>query len=731
MSTVTVDIEDTLGEIVTGDDNTVVLTVATGPGGLLGTVSVNAVSGVATFSTLSIDVAGSYTVKATDSTDSLTQTSSSFTISPAVAFQLVFTAQPTSGTAGTALAEVDVTVTDTYGNVETLDNSSLIALTDASGSLTGGGAVKTSGGVAVFTDLVVTKAGSDQLTGADSTDGGVSNITSNSFTIDPAAVDHMVFTTEPAGVTAGQKLVDVAVTLYDTYGNVETLDNASSISLTDTTGTLTGGGAIDTTAGVAAFGDLVVTKTGSDQLTATDSTDAGVSALNSSSFTVISATAFQLVFTAQPPSTATAGTALSEVDVTIEDQFGNVETGDNNTVTLTDTLGGLVGTPVSVAAASGVAQFTGLTLDKAGSDKLVAADSADILSGFQSSATTVSPAAAFQLVFTAQPTTGTAGTPLSEVDVTIEDQYGNVETSDSSTVNLTDSSGTLSSANGSSPVGVAAVNGVAVFSVANGDALTVTAGGTDHLYATDSADGLSTPVASTQIKVSSPSQIVFTTEPASGTAGQTLSAVQLTIYDQYGNVATWDNSTVSLTDESGTLNGLTGVAAVGGIATFTNFNVTKAGSDYLIAADSADGFSGVQSTSFTVAPGAGYTLVYIQQPGNAEQGQTIPVQVEVEDQYGNVETSDNSSSISLTDDSGTLAGGGAVTATAGAATFSGLSVPAPFLGTDHLYATVKLVDCTPLKPSALHRDPIIASCLGDVEVGERLSISPSCSYSFF
>jgi len=63
---ITVMIEDQYGNLVTTNTSKVTLSIASGPGTLGGTVKVNAVGGVATFSNLTISAAGSYTLKATD-----------------------------------------------------------------------------------------------------------------------------------------------------------------------------------------------------------------------------------------------------------------------------------------------------------------------------------------------------------------------------------------------------------------------------------------------------------------------------------------------------------------------------------------------------------------------------------------------------------------------------------------------------------------------------------------
>ncbi len=94
----------------------------------------------------------------------------------------------------------------------------------------------------------------------------------------------------------------------------------------------------------------------------------------------------------------------------------------------------------------------------------------------EGSATTV---AASKLVFGQQPTNAKAGAAISPaVTVKVEDAYGNVVTSDSSTVTLKLSSGTFAS--GSSTATATTSNGVATFS-----GLVIDTAGTYTLKATD------------------------------------------------------------------------------------------------------------------------------------------------------------------------------------------------------------------------------------------------------
>ena len=116
------------------------------------TATATASNGVATFSALAINTAGSYTLKATDGT--LTSaTSSSLAISAAAASKLVFGQQPTNTKHGVAMSPaVTVKVEDAFGNVVT-GNSSTVTLTLSSGTFSNGLKTATatvSNGVATF-----------------------------------------------------------------------------------------------------------------------------------------------------------------------------------------------------------------------------------------------------------------------------------------------------------------------------------------------------------------------------------------------------------------------------------------------------------------------------------------------------------------------------------------------------------------------------------------------------
>src|SRR5213079_3354799 len=114
MPAVRVTARDASGNTVTSYTGLITVALGANPGGgtLSGTTSVNAVSGVATFSTLSINSPGNgYTLVA--SASGLTgTTSASFNITAPPATNLAFTTQPQSTQAGQTMPAVRVTARD-------------------------------------------------------------------------------------------------------------------------------------------------------------------------------------------------------------------------------------------------------------------------------------------------------------------------------------------------------------------------------------------------------------------------------------------------------------------------------------------------------------------------------------------------------------------------------------------------------------------------------------------
>jgi uncharacterized delta-60 repeat protein len=182
---ITVDVDDSNGNLLNTDNSDVTLSLAGGSTGatLGGTTTVAAVDGVATFSNLSIATAGDgYTLTATDGTDT-SATSSSFNVTPGSTGRLAFNQQPVTTTTATALSPITVDVEDPNGNLLTTDTSNVsLSLTNSPAGVTLGGTttVAAVNGVATFSNLTINIAGTYSLTAID---GSETAVTSQNFNI--------------------------------------------------------------------------------------------------------------------------------------------------------------------------------------------------------------------------------------------------------------------------------------------------------------------------------------------------------------------------------------------------------------------------------------------------------------------------------------------------------------------------------------------------------------------
>ncbi|MDB4966361.1 MAG: Peptidase families and domain protein [Myxococcales bacterium] len=181
----------------------------------------------------------------------------------------------------------------------------------------------------------------------------------------------------------------------------------------------------------------------------------------------------------------------------------------------------------------------------------------------------------------------------------------------------------------------------------------------------------------------SAARLVFKMQPASTTAGGTMPNVIVEVQDAQGNRIL--NATtpvmVSLASGSGALGGTTKVNAAAGVASFSNLNVTKAGTFALAA--TGPGFAGDVSATFTVAPGPAATLGFTTPPAigvtscvpSTSVACSFPVQVAVTDTFGNAVPSAPATTLVVSlkapaPNGATLTGGGSKTTAAGVASYT-------------------------------------------------------------
>ncbi len=512
-----VSVEDSGGNVVTGNSSAVTLAIASQPGSGAAlsctTNPVTASAGVASFAGCKITgKAGSYTLKATDGI--LTSaTSSTLSVTAGAAAQVAFTTQPGGGANGTTWpTQPVVSVEDSGGNVVT-GNSSAVTLAIA--SQPGSGAalscttnpVTASAGVASFAGCKITgKAGSYTLK---ATDGTLTSATSSTLSVTAGAAAQVAFTTQPGGGANGTVWsTQPKVSVEDTGGNVVT---GNSTAVTLAIASQPGSGAalscttnpVTASAGVAAFAGCKITgKAGSYTLKATDGT---FTSATSSTFSVTAGAAAQVAFTTQPGGGANAAAWSTQPKVSVEDSGGNVVTGNSSAVTLAIASQPGSGATLScttnpVTASAGVASFAGCKITgKAGSYTLKATDGT--LTSATSSTLSVTAGAAARVAFTTQPGGGASGTAWSgQPKISVEDTGGNVVTANSSAVTLAIASQPGSGATLSCTTNpVTATAGVAAFA---GCKITGKAGS----YTLKATDGTLTSATSSTFSITTGSQ---------------------------------------------------------------------------------------------------------------------------------------------------------------------------------------------------------------------------------
>src|SRR5205814_1532491 len=303
---VQVAVQDAQGNTVTTATTSITLAIGTNPasGTLAGTKTVAAVNGVATFSTLSLNLVGTgYTLSASGS--GLTgAASNAFNISAGAGAKVVFTVQPSNAGAGAMnTPAVQVAVQDAQGNAVTTATTSItlaIGTNPASGTLAGTKTVAAVNGVASFANLSINNSGTGYTLTATAT--ALTGATSSGFNIGVGAAAKLVFTVQPSTAAAGAAITPaMQVAVQDAQGSTVTTATTSitlAIGSNPASGTLAGTTTVTAANGVATFSTLSLTSAGSGYTLTAAAT--GLTGATSNAFNVsASVGAAKLAFTVQ------------------------------------------------------------------------------------------------------------------------------------------------------------------------------------------------------------------------------------------------------------------------------------------------------------------------------------------------------------------------------------------------------------------------------------------------
>ena len=414
-----VTVQDASGATVTSSTASINMVITT-PGGatLSGTIPASAVSGVATFSDVSLNRPGTYTLTASSS-GLASAVSTTFTISVGAANKLAFSIQPSNAVAGVGITpDIRVIVQDSSGNTVT-GYAPLITL--AISNNPGGGTLSGNFRFCLppawrFSAVCRSKSGIGYTLSASS--GTLTAATSTAFTITPGVAFKLGFTVQPGTTLAGVSIAPaVQVSVQDAQGN--TVASTAAVALVITAnpggGTLSGTTTVAAIGGVATFSTLSINRPGIGYtFTATTS---GLATAVSNAFTILVGTPSRLVFSAQPTNEPSAVSIAPAVQVTVQDSSGNTVTASSASIGMaignpgSGPGGGPLSGTTTLNAASGVAVFSNLSINLIGTGYTLTASSGGITPA-TSTAFNITLGPASRLAFSGQPASAAAGLSL-------------------------------------------------------------------------------------------------------------------------------------------------------------------------------------------------------------------------------------------------------------------------------------------------------------------------------
>jgi len=559
------------------------------------------------------------------------------TTPPGVATRLAFTAQPANAIAGATIAPaITVSAEDAFGSVVSSFTGAVtisIGTGPAGSSLAGRTTVNAVGGVATFSNISLTNAASGYRIAANA--GGLTPDSSAAFTIGAAGAAKIA-------VSSGDKQVGtptvplgslLAAIVSDAFGNAVSgftvnwavaSGNGSFASATSNTNV----------AGIATNSWTLGSDLGVQKASASSS------GLNGSpvtfSATAVAGVATKLVFVTRPADVAAGDVITPAIVVRAQDGLENLQTSFTGGVTISigrnPGSGSLAGT-TTVAAVGGIATFSDLSLDKAGSNYRLAASSGTLAPDTSSNFNVTATTAASLAISEGNAQTGAVATELvTQLSVTATDAYGNPASLAHVVFAIASGGGTLSNALVPTNSAGIATTKWTLGPVAGAQSVTAASAGLAGSPATFTATAIA----------GAAKRLTIISQPSSAVAGNALTpAIVVKASDASGNPTTSFTGNVSLSFDAnpagGTLGGTTSINAVAGVATFSNVTLNKAGAGYRLRAN-AGGLTGDTTATFSVSNAVAANIAATGgggQTGLAASALPTPLSVIVNDANGN------------------------------------------------------------------------------------------------
>jgi len=572
-------IKDTFGNTV-NTNVSVTMTVSSGAT-TLGTTTINAVAGIATFTNVGISGIDGTPYTLTFTSTGLTIATQTITITTTfgTATQVILTTPALGSASGSAFTTQPViTIKDAAGNIVTNSTAS-VTMTVSSGATTvGTTTINAVAGIATFTNVGISGIAGTPYTLTFTSTG----LTSATQSITPTfgIATQATLTTPALGSASGSAFTtQPVITIKDAAGNIVT-NSTASVTMTVSSGATTvGTTTINAVAGIATFTNVGISGIAGTPYTLTF-TSGSLTATQSIIPTFGIAT--QATITTQAAGAPSGSAFTTQPVITIKDAFGNTVTDSTASVTMAvsgaNGLATTVGT-TTINAVAGIATFAGVGISgTAGTPYTLTFTSTGLTIATQ----TITPT--FGIATQAPLTTNPAGAPsgsafTTQPVITIKDTFGNTVTNSTASVTMTVSSGD----NKATTVGAFTINAVAGIATFTNVGISGTAGTPYTL--TFISTGLTIPTQTITPTFGLATQATLTT-PASGAPSGLAFITQpvITINDTFGNPITNSTASVTMTVSSGaTTVGTTTINAVAGIATFTNVGISgAAGNSYTL-----------------------------------------------------------------------------------------------------------------------------------------------------
>ena len=502
--------------------------------------------------------------------------------------QLVFTAVPGTGTAGTAFS-VTVQSQDANGNPSNLASATTITLSKASGGGSLSGILTGSIGIGANSVTIATpvysKSDTMTLTATASSGVTLTAVTSGSIVFSAGLLDHFAISTITSPQTAGTAITGMTLTAQDAYNNtvtsfVSTVTYSGTAGITGTSASFSAGvlSSVSVTPMVAGSSETFIVTGSSKTGTATFNVNPG--SLNAYKITAAS-------------NTPTAG-ATDVLTITAVDQYGNTVTsvtsesltfsglsnapaGSVPTITNSSSVATNLGSGTAITFTSGVSNAGGtlVAYDAQGPVTLAATDGTHSTSstGGAGVSLTVSPASLDHFIFTLA-TPQTDGVAFTNTNtLTAQDAYNNtISTFNASTNNVTISttlSGAISGLSGTNKLTSASDFSSGIANLNLKYTGTTGSGTFTATSATGSKTGTSNSVT---ISIGGLDHFVISAISSPQTVGTPITGITLTAQDAGNNTVTSFTTTVTY---SGTA-GITGTSASFSSGQLTGVSVTPA-----------------------------------------------------------------------------------------------------------------------------------------------------------